>query len=126
MPLVVVNINSEIDPEIRAQLDRIEAALKTERREISEMTKVTDEAIGRLTEATQNLTNEVDSVLAFIDANVQAQRDLAAELEAEGADATKLLAFADATEANRQRLAAAILAKTPSDTGPIPPLVPSE
>ena len=90
------------------------------------MSQITDEAIARLTTATEGLTTEIEAVGAFIDANVQAQRDLAAELERDGVDASKIHAIADAQEANKARLVAFILKGTPSDPGtPIPPIVPT-
>jgi hypothetical protein len=88
------------------------------------MTKTTDAAIKKLTDGVAGLTTELDSVLALVDGAVQAQRDLATEMAAEGNDVTALTALSDAIEANRAHIAARTVQNTPSDTGAsIPPIV---
>lgn len=125
MTNIVINNYYQIDPAIRAQLDRIEQALNIVDEDIIDMTKVTDAAIAKMTDAVTADTNAVTSLEAFLVANATAVKDLAAELEAEGQDATKITALADAQIANSQRIAALILANTPVDPGTVPAPVPT-
>jgi len=120
MTNIVINNYYQIDPDIRAQLDRIEAALTTVEGDIIDMTKVTDAAIAKMTDAVTADTNAVTSLEAFLIANAQAVKDLADELTAEGNDAARITALADAQIANSQRIAALILANTPVDPGVVP------
>jgi hypothetical protein len=125
MTNIVINNYYQIDPDIRAQLDRIEAALTTVEGDIIDMTKVTDAAIAKMTDAVTADTNAVTSLEAFLVANAQAVKDLADELTAEGNDAARITALADAQIANSQRIAALILANTPVDPGVVPAPVPT-
>jgi hypothetical protein len=114
------------DPEILRRLDRIDEALTIIRKDVSNMTKVTDKALSEIEASVTNVTGVVDAIKAYIEANVTAQDTLNAELEAEGVDVTRLTAFNDALRANTDRLAAMIVKGTPADTGaPVPPVVPT-
>ncbi|HVQ43865.1 MAG TPA: hypothetical protein VMT30_02775 [Candidatus Saccharimonadia bacterium] len=125
MTNIVINNYYQIDPDIRAQLDRIETALTTVEGDVIDMTKVTDAAIAKMTDAVTADTNAVTSLEAFLVANAQAVKDLADELTAEGNDAARITALADAQIANSQRIAALILANTPVDPGVVPAPVPT-
>lgn len=119
-----IHLHAGPDKKLLRRLAGIEAAQVKERKDIDDMTKVTDAAIKKLTEGVAGLTSELDSVLALIDGAVQAQRDLATEMAAEGNDVTALTALSDAIEANRSHIAARTVQNTPSDTGaPVPPIV---
>ena len=119
-----VYVHAVADPAIADKLDRIIRKIGIILKKEDKMSKELDDAVASLTASSVGLTSAVDSLAAFVVANADASLKLAAELESQGVDASKIREMADAQIANKDRIVALILANTP-EAVPVPPAVPS-
>jgi hypothetical protein len=108
-----IYVHSLTDPAVTDQLARIERKIGTVIQKEDHMSKDLDDATLALTASSTDLRSAFDSLVAFIQANANAQLQLAAEQEAEGKDATAIRDAANAQISLKEQMAALILDNTP-------------